>query len=393
MPVLAATGNGRRSALSRPKAGARAPSSDRKIRQERHRARREEAPRSELGRGGEPLASGCRARAHEAERLDHSAPGEAPVGARELPERHVAVPEHQAGPVVLGAGLERVEARLPQHLQHSLRAEGVGQLDRRNVVAVGEGGPEPHRPVLPAVVVPGEPRTAGGLHLQVHVAQHRGRGPAAAREREAVGEGLERAARLAASTDPVVLALVGVVPEVRRADIGQNVARGVVDDEHRRLAEARVGGELRAHRPLDVTLERRVERGPDLHRAAEPDRLQLSGEVHHQMWRAERAGGRDEVQVRGRGDPRQLPVEPSCPEHTSEHLAHRPRHPLGIPPRVHPGRGAGDGGEERGLPHRERAGLVDRSRPARRPLHRPGRARARPGPGRRGGCRPARGAP
>ena len=303
--------------------------------------------------------TGAGRRAHQAERLDHAVPREPPVGAGELPERHVAVAQHQARPVVLGARLERGEAGLAEHVQHPLGPEGLGQLDRRERCSCW-----PARPgAAPARAAAGRscaaarrrrPSPAPGPRRSAP-RQASTRWPARARRRRASGRcpagggpGRRRSGPRRASSRK------SAEPDVR-----EHLAGAVVDDQRPR--PGRGGGRRRA--PSGPTAPRRAAAPGRASSAPRPrGRVRASPACR----RGRPPGGERRTDApAGRGPgPRaaatalQLGVEPPGPAHPTEHLAHRaasPRPGLARGPPA-PGSGRWPPGARPGPPTASRAG-------------------------------------
>jgi hypothetical protein len=197
----------------------------------------------------------------EAQRGVGAAAGEGRVGGGELAQFDLAAAEREREPVVFGALIEARHTEAVQQIEQLLGALFGGEADRGDVERAGQRLAQRDRPLEAAVEVLRDIHAAGlgegGLDVGGHL-----RGAVTRGEGQRVHEGLEGRAGLTTRARHVDLPGDRDVVKVRAADVGQDLAAGVVDDDHRRVAAPALGdaGEVRARQALDRALQAEVER-------------------------------------------------------------------------------------------------------------------------------------
>ncbi len=232
-----------------------------------------------------------------------AAAGERGVSVGEIEEAHLAVAEGEGRAVVLGVLGQRSHPEIVEALEQAGGADGVGGDHRGHVVGVGEGLADAHRAVEAAVVVVGVVVAVARREVELDVGEDRRGGVPEPLHAELVDEGLERRARLAEREDAVIVAEARGVLDVGRADVGEDLAAGVVEDDDGRGAD--VAGREALHgllrQDLELALEAAIDGEGEL-RGAVAERAEglVEGAGHQPAHEVRRAGSA----ARGRDDQR-----------------------------------------------------------------------------------------
>ena len=175
---------------------------------------------------------------HGGERREQAAAGEHAEGPGELQQGHRSVADGRAQAQAPGrAGVQPQQGKSPQEIRQPQAGQ---QVDRRHVQGAGQGAAQPHQTPAAAVEVL-RPIALLAAEAQGQVRQQGGAGPAAL-QGQGVQERLERGTAGVGHARGVDGGVGTGGPRLRRPDIRQDLAAGVVQDHGRGVAQGGLAG-------------------------------------------------------------------------------------------------------------------------------------------------------